>query len=53
MAKKKLLGKLVKLKSGKLGIVVEVQKLANSDFLTILIPGTGMINMRADDVEIL
>ena len=30
MAKSELIGKLVKLKSGKLGIVLDVQKLSNS-----------------------
>ena len=53
MAEKDLIGKLVKLKSGKVGMVVEAQEMENSVFLTILISGHGMINMRADDVVIL
>tara|TARA_Y100000593_G_C4306486_1_gene336025 strand:- start:1042 stop:1203 length:162 start_codon:yes stop_codon:yes gene_type:complete len=53
MAKSELIGKLVKLKSGKLGIVLDVQKLSNSTFLSILVSGTGVINMRKEDVEVL
>tara|TARA_A200000159_G_C7048827_1_gene225239 strand:+ start:62 stop:223 length:162 start_codon:yes stop_codon:yes gene_type:complete len=53
MAKNKLIGKLVRLKSGRVGIVTEVNKISKTLFLSILLSGSGVINMRAEDVEVL
>ena len=44
-------GKLVKFKSGRLGIVSSSQIIANNAFLTIYSPDMGIINIRAKDVE--
>ena len=53
MAEKEWIGKIVKFKSGKIGIVLSCQKSDATFFLTVLISGQGIINIRAEDVEIL
>ena len=53
MAADELIGKLVKLKSGKVGIVLDTSKISKTVFLSILVYDAGIINMRADDVELL
>tara|TARA_R110001592_G_scaffold299150_1_gene570051 strand:+ start:1505 stop:1666 length:162 start_codon:yes stop_codon:yes gene_type:complete len=44
-------GKLVRFKSGRIGIVLSSQNIANNTFLTVHIPDMGIINIRAEDVE--
>ena len=44
-------GRLVKFKSGRLGIVLSSQIIANNTFLTIYNSDMGIINIRAEDVE--
>ena len=44
-------GRLVKFKSGRLGIVLSSQVIANNTFLTIYSPDMGIINIRAEDVN--
>ena len=44
-------GKLVRFKSGRIGIVLSNQNIANNTFLTVYIPDMGIINIRAEDVE--
>lgn len=53
MADSDLIGKLVRLKSGSIGIVTDVNKISKTLFLSILLSGSGVINMRAEDVEVL
>lgn len=53
MAKKDLIGKIVKLKSGRLGIVLDTSQISRTIFLSILVYDVGIINMRSDDVEVL
>ena len=53
MAKKEWVGKLVKFKSGKMGIVLSLEYYGKTAFLTVLISGQGIINIRAKDVEII
>ena len=44
-------GKLVRFKSGRIGIVLSSQKITDNTFLTVHIPDMGIINIRAEDVE--
>ena len=53
MAKEDLIGKIVKLKSGRMGIVIDTSQISKTVFLIIMVYDVGIINMRADDVEIL
>ena len=53
MAKEKWIGKIVKFKSGKVGIVLGSQQVNKTIFLYVLISGQGIINIRAADVEFL
>ena len=53
MAKEEWIGKMVKFKSGKIGIVLSSQSVGESTFLVVLISGQGIINIRAEDVEVL
>ena len=53
MAEEKWIGKIVKFKSGKIGIVLSSQNVMTTTFLSVLISGQGIINIRAEDVEVL
>ena len=45
------IGKLVKFRSGRIGIVISIQVIDRNTFLTVHIPDMGIINIKADDVE--
>jgi len=45
------IGTIVKFKSGRIGIVVSVQKTGGITFITVQVPGMGVITIRGDDVE--
>ena len=51
MAKEEWIGKIVKFKSGKMGIVLSTQDVGETIFLSVLISGQGIINIRSEDVE--
>lgn len=53
MSKSKLVSKLVRFKSGRIGIIMSVQRLHNGTFFVVLVPGLGLIDIGADDVEII
>ena len=53
MAQKDLIGKLVKLKSGRMGTVIDSQEYKGVIFLSILVAESGIINMKAEDVEVI
>ena len=53
MAKEKWIGKIVKFKSGNIGMVLESKTFNKTVFLDVLITGQGIINIRAENVEIL
>ena len=53
MAKEKWVGKIVKFKSGKIGMVLESKLINKTVFLNVLVTGQGVINIKAEDVEIL
>ena len=53
MAKEKWVGKIVKFKSGKIGIVLSSQNFNTTIFLSVLVSNQGIINIRAEDVEVL
>ena len=52
MAESKWVGKIVKFKSGKIGMVIDSEVIQNTVFLVVLISGQGIINIRAKDVEV-
>ena len=51
MAEKEWIGSVVKFKSGRFGIVLSMQEAGNIIFLTVQVPGMGVITIRGDDVE--
>ena len=51
MAEEEWLGSIVKFKSGRVGIVLSLQKKAGVEFITVQVPGMGIITIRAEDVE--
>ncbi len=51
MADEKWVGKIVKFKSGRYGIVLASQSVGDNIFLTVHVAGMGTINIRALDVE--
>ena len=51
MSDQEWVGKLVKFKSGRFGIVLSVQNESGSTFLNVHVSGLGVINIRAEDVE--
>ena len=49
-----LTGRLVKLKSGRLGIVLRVQEISGQVYLVVLVSDNiGMVHINAKDVEII
>lgn len=53
MSDTNLVSKLVRFKSGRIGIIMKVQKLSNKIFFVVLVPGLGLIDIGADDVELI
>ena len=53
MAKEEWVGKIVKFKSGKIGMILSIQNIGETIFLSVLITGQGIINIRSEDVEVL
>ena len=51
MSNQEWVGKLVKFKSGRFGIVLSVQNESGTIFLNVHVSGLGIINIRSDDVE--
>jgi len=53
VAKEKWIGKIVKFKSGKIGMILEYSIYDRTVFLNVLVSGQGIISIRAKDVEFL
>ena len=51
MAEQEWVGRVVKFKSGRYGIVLSTQNVDKNIFLTVHVAGLGIINIRAEDVE--
>ena len=45
------IGRIVKFKSGRIGIVLSKNNVGKTVFITVHVPGMGIITIRADDVE--
>ena len=53
MSQKDLVGQLVKLKSGRLGMVLSVEISGGQTYLVVLVSDIGMIHINVKDVEII
>ena len=51
MANEKWVGCVVRFKSGRYGIVLSENAMSCVIFITVQVPGMGIITIRADDVE--
>ena len=51
MAAEEWVGKIVKFKSGRFGIVLSAQETGNIVFITVQVPDMGIITIRSEDVE--
>lgn len=51
MARDEWIGSVVRFKSGRYGIVLSRQLLGDTSFITVNVPGMGIITIRANDVE--
>ena len=53
MPKKDLVGELVKLKSGRVGMVLSAEYLAGQIYLVVLVSDIGMVHINVKDVEVI
>lgn len=53
MPSKDLVGKLVKLKSGRVGMVLSVEHSNKQTYLVVLVSDIGMIHINVKDVEVI
>ena len=53
MSEQDFIGKLVKLKSGRLGIVLSAQHVDGNVFFVVLVSNLGLVNINEKDVEII
>ena len=53
MPKNELVGKLVKLKSGRVGMVLSVEISNNQTYLVVLVADIGMVHINVKDVEVI
>ena len=53
MSEQDFVGKVVKLKSGRLGIVLSAKSVNDNVFFVVLVSNVGLINIHEKDVEII
>ena len=53
MPQSELVGKLVKLKSGRVGMVLSAEISNNQTYFVVLVADIGMVHINAKDVEII
>jgi hypothetical protein len=53
MSKKDLVGSLVKLRSGRMGIVLSFKIISDQMYFVVLVTNIGLVDINAKDVEII